>query len=122
MQSDQGPPWEGYSDQEVLDRYGSVAHNVPQTDYEQAAREALARLSPGQRAEFAQELQTAFVPFAEGCWHDIESDGGAYQGRVLYFDISVLRRPHHVVNMRSRYCYFILDELFGITHQTWQKA
>jgi hypothetical protein len=54
---DQGPPWDGYSDQEVLDRYGSVAHNVPQTDYEQAAREAFARLSPEQRAELARELQ-----------------------------------------------------------------
>jgi hypothetical protein len=71
---DQAPPWDGYSDQQVLDRYGSVAHNVPQTDYKQAAREAFARLSPEQRAEFAQELQIAFVPFAEGCWHDIESD------------------------------------------------
>jgi hypothetical protein len=34
---DQGPPWEGYSDKEVLDRYGSVAHNVSADDYEQAA-------------------------------------------------------------------------------------
>jgi hypothetical protein len=54
---DQGAPWEGYSDQEVLDRYGSVAHKVPQTDYEQAAREAFARLSPEQREEFARDLQ-----------------------------------------------------------------
>jgi hypothetical protein len=54
---DQGSPWEGYSDQEVLDRYGSIAHNVPQTDYEDAAREAFERLSPEQRAELARGLQ-----------------------------------------------------------------
>ena len=54
---DQGPPWEGYSDQEVLDRYGSVAHNVTQTDYEEAARESFKRLSSEQRAELARGLQ-----------------------------------------------------------------
>ena len=54
---DQGPPWEGYSDQEVLDRYGSVAHNVSQADYADAAREAFERLSPTQRSELAQSLQ-----------------------------------------------------------------
>jgi hypothetical protein len=54
---DQGPPWEGYSDEEVLDRYGSVAHNVSPTDYEEAAREAFARLSPEERREFGRYLQ-----------------------------------------------------------------
>jgi hypothetical protein len=54
---DQGPPWEGYSDQEVLDRYGAVAHNVSPNDYEDAAREAFARLSPEERREFANYLQ-----------------------------------------------------------------
>lgn len=54
---DQGSPWEGYSDTEVLDRYGSVAHKASPTDYEQAAREAFARLSPEQRATLARELQ-----------------------------------------------------------------
>ena len=54
---DQGPPWEGYSDKEVLDRYGSVAHQASPSDYEQAAREAFSRLSPEQRAELARELQ-----------------------------------------------------------------
>jgi hypothetical protein len=54
---DQGPPSEGYSDQEVLDRYGSVAHNVSPDDYENAAKEAFARLSPEERKEFAQYLQ-----------------------------------------------------------------
>jgi hypothetical protein len=54
---DQGPPSEGYSDQEVLDRYGSVAHNVSANDYEDAARDAFARLSPEERREFANYLQ-----------------------------------------------------------------
>jgi hypothetical protein len=54
---DQGRPWDGYSDQEVLDRYGSVAHNASGEDYEEAAREAFARLSPDERQEFARYLQ-----------------------------------------------------------------
>jgi hypothetical protein len=54
---DQGHPSEGYSDEEVLERYGSVAHSVSATDYQQAAQEAYARLSPEERAEFGQSLQ-----------------------------------------------------------------
>lgn len=54
---DQGPPAEGYTDQEVVDRYQDVAHSVPQDQYMQAAQEALARLSPEERAEFVQMLQ-----------------------------------------------------------------
>jgi hypothetical protein len=54
---DQGHPSEGYSDEEVLDRYGSVAHSVSANDYEQAAQEAYARLSPDERAEFGRFLQ-----------------------------------------------------------------
>ena len=54
---EQGPAWEGYSDQEVLDRYGSVAHKVSPVEYEQAAREAFDRLSPEQQAEFARYLE-----------------------------------------------------------------
>ena len=54
---DQGHPSEGYTDEEVLDRYGSVAHNVSADDYEQAAQQAYARLSPDERAEFGRYLQ-----------------------------------------------------------------
>jgi hypothetical protein len=54
---EQGRPWEGYSDQEVLDRYGSIAHNASPAEYEEAAREAFVRLSPEERREFAQYLQ-----------------------------------------------------------------
>lgn len=54
---DQGHPSEGYSDQEVLQRYRDVAHAVPLDQYAQAARDALARLSPEERAEFVRTLQ-----------------------------------------------------------------
>jgi hypothetical protein len=54
---DQGHPSEGYSDQEVVDRYRDVAHAVPPDQYAQAAQEALARLSPEERAQFVKMLQ-----------------------------------------------------------------
>jgi len=54
---EQGAPSEGYSDQEVLQRYGEVAHAVPRDQYAQAAQEALSKLSPEQRAAFVKMLQ-----------------------------------------------------------------
>ena len=54
---DQGAPSEGYSDQEVLERYGEVSHAVPPEQYAQAAQEALGKLSPDERAEFLEMLQ-----------------------------------------------------------------
>lgn len=54
---DQGHPSEGYSDQEVIDRYREVAHAVPPDQYAQAAQEALARMSPEERAGFVKMLQ-----------------------------------------------------------------
>jgi hypothetical protein len=54
---EQGPPWEGYSDQEVLKRYGTVAGQASAQEYQQAASEAFARMSPEQRVEFGQLLQ-----------------------------------------------------------------
>jgi hypothetical protein len=53
----QGDPSEGYSDQEVLKRYGEVSHAVPPDQYAQAAQEALSKLSPEERAEFVKMLQ-----------------------------------------------------------------
>jgi hypothetical protein len=52
-----GHPSEGYSDQEVVERYRDVAHAVPPDQYAQAAQEALARLSPEERAAFVKMLQ-----------------------------------------------------------------
>lgn len=54
---EQGPPHEGYSGQEVMDRYQQVAPNVPQDTYRQAAEEAFSRLTPEQRTQFVQHLQ-----------------------------------------------------------------
>jgi hypothetical protein len=54
---EQGPPSQGYSGQEVLQRYQDVATRVPPDLYEQSAEEAFARLSPQERAEFARFLQ-----------------------------------------------------------------
>ena len=54
---EQGDPSEGYSDQEVLKRYGDVSHAVPPDQYAQAAQEALSKLSPEDRAEFLKMLQ-----------------------------------------------------------------
>ena len=53
----QGHPAEGYTDKEVVDRYRDVAHAVPPDEYAQAAQEALAQLSPEERAEFVKMLQ-----------------------------------------------------------------
>jgi hypothetical protein len=54
---EQGDPSEGYSDKEVLKRYGEVSHAVPPDQYAQAAQEALGKLSPEERAEFLKMLQ-----------------------------------------------------------------
>src|SRR5215472_12371819 len=54
---EQGSPSEGYSDQEVLKRYGDVSHAVPPNQYTQAAIEALGKLSPEERAAFVKMLQ-----------------------------------------------------------------
>ena len=53
---EEGPPSEGYEDQEVLDRYGEVAHKASPSDYEHAARDAFGRLSQADREEFGQLL------------------------------------------------------------------
>ena len=54
---DQGDPSEGYSDQEVLERYGEVSHAVPPDQFSQAAQEALSKLSPEQRNALVKMLQ-----------------------------------------------------------------
>jgi len=54
---EQGPPHEGYSNQEVMDRYQQVASNVPPNVYQQSAEEAFARMSPQERQGFYEYLQ-----------------------------------------------------------------
>jgi hypothetical protein len=53
----QGHPAEGYSDQEVAQRYGQVAPQLPAQDYQQAAMAAFERMSPQEREQFAQYVQ-----------------------------------------------------------------
>ena len=50
----QGPPSEGYSGQEVMNRYEQVAPNLSSQDYMQAAQQAFARMSPQEREQFAE--------------------------------------------------------------------
>jgi hypothetical protein len=53
----QGPPSEGYSDQEVAERYQQIAPKLPPQDYQQAAVAAFERMSPQEREQFAQYVQ-----------------------------------------------------------------
>src|SRR5918911_5490469 len=53
---DQGHPSEGYSDQEVLDRYRQVAPQLSPEQYQQVAMASLNRLSPQERMQFGQYL------------------------------------------------------------------
>src|SRR5262245_18407518 len=54
---EQCDPSEGYSDKEVLERYGEVSHSVPPDEYANAAIEALSKLSPDDEVEFLKMLQ-----------------------------------------------------------------
>jgi hypothetical protein len=58
---EQGHPSQGYSDEEVLKRYGEVSHAVSADQYAQAAQEALSKLSPEERAAFLKMLQDRAV-------------------------------------------------------------
>ena len=69
---EQGVPSEGYSDQEVLKRYGEVSHAVPPDQYAQAAQEALSKLSPEERAV----REDAAGP-SRGAWRNAAGKGGA---------------------------------------------
>jgi len=53
----QGAPHEGYSDQEVLQRYQQVTPQLPPQDYERAAEQAFDRMSPEERTQFGQYVQ-----------------------------------------------------------------
>jgi len=52
----EGQPWEGYSDQEVMNRYQQIAPQLPTNVYQQSAQQAFERLSPEQRMQFGQHL------------------------------------------------------------------
>jgi len=54
---DQGHPSEGYSGQEVMQRYQQVAANLPPQQFEESAAQAFARLTPEERRQFGLFLQ-----------------------------------------------------------------
>lgn len=51
-----GPPTEGFSDDEAIQHYDEVAGELSPEEYEQFATEAFERMSPQQRQEFGQML------------------------------------------------------------------
>jgi len=54
---EQGAPSEGYSDQEVTQRYQQVAQHLPPQAYQQAAQQSFERMTPQDRQQFGQALQ-----------------------------------------------------------------
>lgn len=59
----QGSPAEGYSDQEVSQRYGQVTSQLSPEEYQRAAQASFERMQPEQRSQFGQYLgQQGFAP------------------------------------------------------------
>jgi len=54
---EQGPSYEGYSDDEVFNRYQQVSRQLPPDLYQESAQEAFSRMSPQERMQFGQHLQ-----------------------------------------------------------------
>ena len=63
---EQGQPWEGYSDQEVLKRYGTVAQQASPQEYEQAASEAFAADARAVGIEPVESLQVRWEEHTTG--------------------------------------------------------
>jgi hypothetical protein len=53
----QGPPDEGYTNQETADVYNQVAPTLSPAQYREAAEQAFANMSPEQREQFGMWLQ-----------------------------------------------------------------
>jgi hypothetical protein len=54
---EQGAPHEGYSDQEVMQRYQQIAPQLPAQDFQKAAQQAFNNMPPDQRAQFGQYVE-----------------------------------------------------------------
>lgn len=52
-----GAPWDGYTDQEVLERYRQVAPRLTPAEFELVAQAAMERFSPQDRQLFGRYLQ-----------------------------------------------------------------
>jgi hypothetical protein len=101
-----GAPWNGYTDQEVLDRYRAVAARISPMDFEEAARAAMARFSPQDCELFGRYLQQK----AE--WQGLriaDLDGNAAEDNAQHAEIlgHVLARFHCRQDGR-------LEQLLGI--------
>ena len=53
----QGPPHEGYTNQETAETYNQVVPHLSPDQYRESAEQAFAKLSPEQREQFGQWLQ-----------------------------------------------------------------
>jgi hypothetical protein len=53
----QGAPSEGYTDQEVANRYQQIAPQLPPDVYQQAAQQSFGNMSPQERTQFGQMVQ-----------------------------------------------------------------
>ncbi|HET9014572.1 MAG TPA: hypothetical protein VFN57_03175 [Thermomicrobiaceae bacterium] len=78
----QGPPQQGYSNQEVMNHYQQVAPKLSNQDYLQAAEAAFSNMSPEQRTQFAQFLSQQAqqrgiqLPAAQGASPGQQQDPG----------------------------------------------
>jgi hypothetical protein len=54
---EQGAPWDNISGDEALHNYQNVSQRLSPQEYEESAAEAFQRMSPQERAQFAQLLQ-----------------------------------------------------------------
>jgi hypothetical protein len=55
---DRGSPWDGIDDRETAEHYGRIAPQLGGDDYRQAAEASLSRLSPEERAQLVQQMQS----------------------------------------------------------------
>jgi hypothetical protein len=89
----QGHPAEGYSEEEVMQRYQTVAGNIPEDVYEQSVEESFARLSPQEHKEFFQFLrQRAQQQQVAQNFTDLNQDGAGDR----YQD------PHELAQLATR--------------------
>ncbi len=56
---ERGAPWVGIDERETLQHYDRVARQLDADDYRDAAQKSLARLSPNERLELREQLQSA---------------------------------------------------------------
>ena len=89
---DQGPPWEGVSDDEAIDRYHEVTPHLSPEMYEESAHEAFQRMSPQERRQFAQYLRQQQRQQRMG-FPDLDQDG---------IDDRVERDPRLLAQMAGR--------------------